>query len=132
MNPADLISTARYLPTTTKEEQMTATAEAVKEIENLVVSCLADQSQEHLTFGPIIVEARKDHDDDDYFNICIVYEGNLELLDTAKALFMRTHIKRRLGEMGLPHYPVRVFAEKSEWEQVNREYAALNDLAPTA
>ena len=62
----------------------------------------------------------KDHDDDDYFNICIVYEGNLELLDTAKALFMRTHIKRRLGEMGLPHYPVRVFAEKSEWEKVNR------------
>ena len=111
---------------------MTATAEAVKEIENLVVSCLADQSPEHLTFGPIIVEARKDHDDDDYFNICIVYEGNLELLDTAKALFMRTHIKRRLEEMGLPHYPVRVFAEKSEWEEVNRRYAALNNLAPTA
>ena len=111
---------------------MTAIVEAVKEIENLVASCLADQSQDHLAFGPVIVEAKKDHDDDDYFNICIVYEGNLELLDTAKALLMRTHIKRRLEEMGLPHYPVRVFAEKSEWEKVNRRYAALNNLAPTA
>ena len=63
-------------------------------------------------------------------NIRIIYEGDLERLDAARTLPLADHIHPRLREMNLPHYLVTLFVEKSEWEQTNREYAALSEASP--
>ena len=109
---------------------MTASAEAMTEVKGLVEEYLDGQFHDHFVFAPIIVTSRIDHDGDDYLNICIIYEGDLERLDAARTLPLADHVHPRLREMNLPHYLVTLFVEKSEWEETNREYAALNEASP--
>ena len=101
------------------------TTTAAQKIETLFTEALADPDREGLTFGPIIVEAMKDHDGDDYFNICAVYDGDLSLLGAERSLLAKVRAKRHMEAMGLPHYPVTVFAERNEWQNANRQ-AAVN------
>ena len=107
-----------------QEDRMNFTDEQTKIVRDAVADYLAEHFRAQLTIHDIIVEPRKDHDDDDYVSVCIVYEGNLLGIDTAKAMAMRTSVRNLLREMDLPHYVVRKFAEKSEFDEAERLYAA--------
>ena len=110
---------------------MTAYAEAMTKVKDMVAEYLDDQFHDLFVFAPISVTPRIDHDGDDYLNIFVVYEGAPEHLDVAKTLPLADHIYPRLRDMSLGHYyHVTRFVEKSEWEEANREYAALSEATP--
>ena len=89
-----------------------------EKVADIVRRDLADCFGERIVFGPIVVVPKVDHDDVDYLDIYIVYEGDMEELDPDLTLGMVGRITPDLMKLGVPWPPSRSFVEKSDWEAV--------------
>lgn len=102
-------------------------AEAQKDdIIRVVREILAEKDNHAILFDPILVEADVDHDGDEYLEITIVYEGDLDALDTKWKVSLIRRFESRLMQAGINEFAYlgRRFVEKSEWEalQENRYF----------
>ena len=96
------------------------TSQAVRDkVADLVRQDLEERVGDKLTLDPILVFDRVDHDDDDYLDIIIVYDGDRKHLDPDTTIGLVGRITPQLLELGTPWPPSRSFVERSEWEEDN-------------
>ena len=94
------------------------TSQAVRDkVADLVRQDLEERVGDKLAFDPILVFDRVDHDDDDYLDIIIVYDGGPKHLDSDTAIGLVGRITPQLLELGVPWPPGKSFIDKSEWEE---------------
>ncbi len=94
------------------------TSQAVRDkVADLVRQDLEERVGDKLAFDPILVFNRVDHDDDDYLDIIIVYEGDSKHLDFDTTIGLVRRITPQLLELGVPWPPGKSFIDKSEWEE---------------
>ena len=98
-----------------KEREMTSQAVRDK-VADLVRQDLEERLGDKLVFDPIIVEDKVDHDDEDYLDITIIYDGDRKHLDSDTTVGLVDRITPRLLELGTPWPPGRSFVERWEWE----------------
>ena len=99
-----------------KEREMTSQAVRDK-VADLVRQDLEGRVGDKLKFDPILVFDRVDHDDDDYLDIIVVYDGDRKHLDPDTTIGLVDRITPQLLELGTPWPPSRSFVERSEWEE---------------
>ena len=93
------------------------TSQAVRDkVAGLVRQDLEERVGDKLAFGPIIVEDKVDHDDEDYLDITIIYDGDREHLDSDTTVGLVRRITPQLLELGTPWPPGKSFVVKREWE----------------
>ena len=96
------------------------TSQAVRDkVADLVRQDLEECFGDKLAFDPILVFDRVDHDDDDYLDIIIVYEGDRKHLDPKLTVGLVRRITPQLLELDTPWPPSRSFVERSEWIEDN-------------
>ena len=88
--------------------------QVAKIVRHDLVACFGDK----VVFEPILVVSKVDHDDEDYLDIYIVYEGDMKDLDPNLTLGMIGRIKPELEKLGVPWPLSRSFVEKADWEAV--------------
>lgn len=93
------------------------TSQAVKDkVADMVRHDLEERLGDKLAFDPIIVEDKVDHDDEDYLDITIIYDGDRKHLDSDTTAGLVDRITPQLLELGAPWPPGKSFVEKWEWE----------------
>lgn len=103
------------------------TSQAVRDkVADLVRQDLEERVGDKLTFGPIIVEDKVDHDDEDYLDITIVYDGARKHLDSDTTVGLVGRITPQLLELGAPWPPSKSFVVRREWE-TRRKYKLMRD-----
>ncbi len=94
------------------------TSQAVRDkVADLVRQDLEGRVGDKLAFDPILVFDRVDHDDDDYLDIIIIYDGDPKHLDSDTTIGLVGRITPQLLELGTPWPPSKSFIDKSEWEE---------------
>ena len=96
----------------------TTLATVTDEVANIVRQILEEKFGDSLVFDPIEVIPKVDHDGDEYLHIYMVYDGDVELLDSAWTLGFYGLIRPKLIELGVESLPSKSFVEKSDWEEV--------------
>ena len=96
----------------------TKLASVTDEVADIVRQILQEKFGDTLVFDPIEVIPKVDLDGDEYLHIYMVYDGDVELLDTAWTLSFHGLIRPKLVELGVESIPSKSFVEKSDWEEV--------------
>ena len=93
-------------------------AEQIEDASVIVKELLTEHFGEGLTFGPIIIEPKLDHDDDAILVLTILYEGDRSLLAAQRLFAFERHVQTRLIEQKIDDflYLVTRYSLKSEWE----------------
>ena len=93
---------------------MKVTEAQTLELKKGVADYVDARFREQLAIHDIIVAPRKDRDGDGYFDIRIVYEGDLRNIDLNRRYWMHGHVNLLIWAMDLPHYHVHEFVARSE------------------
>ena len=93
------------------------TKETTNKVADMVRALLAERYQDEFVFDPIIVESKFDHDDEEYLNINIVFDGDQDRLDIDWIIGLVGRMRPALLELGVTGVPGKSFIEKSEWEE---------------
>ena len=93
-------------------------AEQIEDASVIVKNLLTEHFGEGLTFGPIIIEPKLDHDDDAILVLTILYEGDRSLLAPQRLFAFERHVQTKLIEQKIDDflYLVTQYSLKSEWE----------------
>lgn len=100
--------------TTTRFRTTKATIDKVTDI---LRKALEDRSEDEFVFAPITIEPRFDHEGDEYLKIYVVFEGDLQRLDPAWTIGLRSIILDQTKEDEVFRVPSISFVEKEEWEE---------------
>ena len=95
-------------------------AEQIEDASVIVNDLLTEYFGEGLTFGPIIIEPKLDHDGDAILALTILYEGDRSLLAAQRLFAFEGHVQTRLIEQKIDDflYLVTRYSLKSEWESL--------------
>ena len=86
-------------------------------VADLVRCQLDERFADEFVFDPIVVVPKIDHDDDEYLQIYIVFDGQQDGLDAAWTAGLALRIRPNLLALGVPNVPTTSFVAKPEWEQ---------------
>ena len=92
--------------------------EVTRKVKSIVRKALDERFKDEFVFDPIIVQTRFDHDDDEYVDIWIVYDGDRKRLDPHWTAGLSGLILDQVTEDEVPVVPSKQFVEKSEWEEI--------------
>ena len=95
-------------------------AEQIEDASAIVKELLTEHFEEGLTFGPIIIKPKLDHDGDAILVLTILYEGDQSLLAAQRLFAFERHVQTRLIEQKIDDflYLVTQYSLKSEWEDL--------------
>ena len=98
------------------------TEESAEKASEIVRQVLEERfKDEDLVFHKVFAEQRFDHDDDEYLEIYIVYEGDWKLLDPAWTKSLIGIISPQLTDLGIPYPAGKSFIPKREWDEMQRD-----------
>lgn len=97
------------------------TEESAEKAAEIVREVLEERfKDEDMVFHQILAKQRFDHDDDEYLDIYIVYEGDRKLLDPGWTSGLIGLISPQLTELGIPYPAGKSFIPKHEWDRIHR------------
>ena len=84
----------------------------------IVGDMLRERFEGLFVFDPILVESDIDHDGDECWEVTIVYEGDIDLLDVKWTSDLIRQLELKLAPRGLDAFDYLGcrFVEKSEWD----------------
>ena len=99
--------------TTTRFQTTGAT---IRKVTRIVREAIEERFEDEFVFDPIIVNPRFDHEGDEYLHMYIVFDGDIQKLDTAWTLRLRGIILDGTEEDEVFRVPSISFVGKEEWE----------------
>lgn len=96
-----------------KREKLTD--ETARKIADIARDLLYERFGDDFVFDPIWVEQKVDHDDDDYLQLNIVFDGDQKKLDPGWTVSIGRLMTPALLEIGVDEPPDHAFYEKNEW-----------------
>ena len=98
------------------------TEEAAEKAAEIVREVLEERfKDEDLVFHQILALQRFDHDDDEYLEFYIIYEGDRKLLDPGWTKSLIGIVPPQLTELGIPYPAGKSFIPKHEWDEMRRD-----------
>ena len=99
------------------------TEEVKQQVIDLVRADLAEKfgPDDPIVFDPIVIDPRIGPDEEDYFHIYVVYDGDRKLLPPLWTADLTWRLWPNLEAMGIFEAPTKSFVKKSEWEEVLAE-----------
>lgn len=100
------------------------TREDREKVASIVREDLLERFEGEFTFDPIMARLDLDHYGEEYLRILIIFDGDLERLDSKWTSGLISRIYPKLIDSGLPYFPNPGFIEKSEWREFQRRYGS--------
>lgn len=88
-----------------------------KKIADIAKNLLIERFGDDFVFHPIWVERKVDHDDDEYLELNIVFDGDQNKLDPDWTVSLGRRMRPALRAIGVEDIPDHAFHEKSEWQE---------------
>ncbi len=92
--------------------------EVLRKVENIVRNALAERFKDDFVFDPVIVQSKLDHDDEEYLDIWIVFDGDQKRLDPHWTAGLAGLILDQVTEDEVPVVPSKHFIKRSSWKKV--------------
>ena len=89
----------------------------LKKIADIARNLLNERFGDDFVFYPIWVERKVDHDDEDYLELNIVFDGDQDKLDPDWTVSLGRRMRPALRAIGVEDIPDHAFHEKSEWQE---------------
>ena len=86
----------------------------------MIRKMLEEHFKDLFVFNPIIVEAKTDHEGDEYLHTYIVFDGDFNQLDPGWTVELPGKLWPRTTALGYPAIPIQSFVAKSEWKTLQR------------
>ena len=86
----------------------------------MIRTMLEEHFKDLFVFNPIMVEAKTDHDDQDYLHACVVFDGDFDKLDPGWTVDLPEQLWPHSRALGYPGIPIQSFVAKSEWKTLKR------------
>lgn len=100
-----------------RSRMMEFTAELATKIAGIARNLLYERFGDDFVFDPIWVERKVDHDDEDYLELNIVFDGDQNKLDPGWTVGIGRRMRPALREIGVEEIPDHAFHDKNEWQE---------------
>ena len=95
---------------------MSVSSETLEKVADIARDLLEERFGDDFVFDPIFVKEKVDHDDEEYLEIYIIYDGDYAKLDPGWTVGLGLRMMPALLEIGVTEPPAHALAEKSDWE----------------
>ena len=96
-------------------------ADVTSKVADLALEYLASSFGDKVSFGPIKVVPKIDHDWEEYLHMYIVFDGDLSLLPRGWRMGLIGWIDPQLEELGVMSIPGSTIIGKADWEETYKD-----------
>ena len=90
--------------------------EVLEKVADIAKGLMEERFGDDFVFDPVFVKEKVDHDDEDYLEIYILYDGDYKSLDPGWTVGLGLRMESALLEIGVSEIPAHALVEKSDWE----------------
>ena len=91
-------------------------ADVLEKVADIAKGLMEERFGDDFVFDPVFVKEKVDHDDEDYLEIYIVYDGDYKNLDPGWTVGLGLRMMPALLKIGVTEPPAHALVEKSDWE----------------